>query len=78
MPQDMEKYLREVAKQTGADPAKMRDSLEKGDMAGVLKGLKPEDARKLQSVLSDKETTNRILSSPQAQELMKKLFGKKE
>ena len=75
MAQNMEKYLHEVAKQTGADPTQMRDSLEKGDVAGVLKGLKPEDAKKLQSVLSDKETTNRILSSPQAQELMKKLGG---
>ena len=77
MPLDMEKTLRDVAAQTGADPEKFKASMEKGDVEGILRGLKAEDAKKIQSVLSDKETTKRILSSPQAQELIQKLFGKK-
>ena len=76
MPLDMEKTLRDVAAKTGADPEQLKASMEKGDVQGVLRGLKAEDAKKIQAVLSDKETTNRILSAPQAQELMKKLFGK--
>ena len=43
----------------------------------LLKSLSPADTAKLNQILNDKEATNRVLSTPQAQELLKKLTGKR-
>ena len=42
----------------------------------LLKSLSPADTAKLNQILNDKEATNRVLSTPPAQELLKKLTGK--
>ena len=42
----------------------------------LLKSLSPADTAKLNQILNDKEATNRVLSTPQALELLKKLTGK--
>lgn len=38
--------------------------------------LSPEDESKLQQILADKDAQNKLLSTPQARELMRRLFGK--
>ena len=43
----------------------------------LLKKLSPKDAAMLQQALSDKETTARILATPQAQEIIRKLMERK-
>ena len=54
------------------------DDLLKGGNAQnyIEKNLSDEQKKKLESVLSDKEALNKILSSPAALELMKKLRNK--
>lgn len=42
----------------------------------LLKSLSPADTAKLNQILNDQEATSRVLSTPQAQELLKKLTGK--
>lgn len=49
---------------------------EKGDMSAFLNKLSPDQSRKLQSILSDEAATKRLLSTPQAQMLLKKLLKK--
>ena len=51
-----------------AEQAKMLNNL--------LKSLSPADTAKLNQILNDQEATSRVLSTPQAQELLKKLTGK--
>ena len=51
-----------------AEQAKMLNNL--------LKSLSPADTAKLNQILNDKEATSRVLSTPQAQELLKNLTGK--
>lgn len=46
-----------------------------GQVEDLLSKLKPEESAKLQEILSDKEATNRLLATPQAQQLLK-LFVK--
>lgn len=43
----------------------------------IDKNLSKESANKLRSVLSDKAATEKLLSTPEAKELMNKLLGKK-
>ena len=50
-----------------AEQAKMLNNL--------LKSLSPADTAKLNQILNDQEATSRVLSTPQAQELLKKLTG---
>ena len=51
-----------------AEQAKMLNNL--------LKSLSPADTAKLNQILNDQEATSRVLSTPQAQELLKELTGK--
>ena len=43
----------------------------------MFNNLSPEQQKKIQQILSDKEQTEKILSSPQAQAIMKQLMGEK-
>lgn len=57
------------ANQPNADQQQMLNNL--------LKSLSPADAEKLNKILNDKEATNKILSTPQAQQLLHKFTGGK-
>lgn len=43
----------------------------------IFNNLSPEQQKKIEQILSDKNQTEKILSSPQAQALLKKLMGEK-
>lgn len=51
----------------------MQDS---ADMSSFLSKLSPAQSRKLQDILSDEAATKRLLATPQAQMLLKKLLKK--
>ena len=61
----------DLLKRAAANPKVSRDTVNQ-----LLKSLSEEDTKRLQSVLSDEQATKAILSSPQAQALLKKLSGK--
>ena len=56
---------------------KLKNAAKSGNIDEVLKNLSPEQAAMLNKVLSDKNATREILSSPQAAAIMKALFGNK-
>lgn len=43
----------------------------------LLQSLSPADRRKVESILADRSQTEKLLRSPQAQALLKKLMGEK-
>ena len=51
--------------------------LKNGDLSGITKTMGKNGAQKLKQILSDKEEAKKILSTPQAQALIKKFFGGK-
>lgn len=53
------------------------DAVKKGNLDSVMKKLKPEDAKKLNEVLGNKELQEKLLNSPQAQALIKKFLDNK-
>lgn len=73
-PNQLREMMNQAAQQLGADPNKLQQSTQNGAVDQLLRQLKPQDAQNLQKVLADKEATARVLNSPQAQALMKKLF----
>ena len=54
------------------------DTMDEKSVSKLFSGLSGEQQRKVKNILADKEQTERILSSPQARELLKKLMGGKE
>lgn len=58
-----------AANQPNADQQQLLNNL--------LKSLSPADTDKLNKILNDKEATNKILSTPQAQQLLQKFTSGK-
>ena len=56
----------------------MPNNEEQKQLLNILLGqLSEEDRKKLEGILSDKSATEKILSTPQAQQLLQKFKGEK-
>jgi len=49
--------------------------MDKNSVDKLFQSLSSEQRKKVESILSDKEQTEKLLNSPQAQALLKKLTG---
>lgn len=71
--QNISNEARRILRERGIDPNDVKNS----DANSLLKNLNPEDAEKINRLLSDKEALDRLLNSDKAKAIMKKLFGAK-
>ncbi|MBQ2675809.1 MAG: hypothetical protein IJF54_00210 [Clostridia bacterium] len=60
-----------------SSPESIKKAVNTAGMDNMLKNMKQQDIDKLQKILSNKEETQRLLSTPQAQALLKMLGGNK-
>ena len=74
---NFENLLKSVSNKLGKSPEELKKASETGNIENLLGNLRPNDAQKIQKILSDKNAANKILSTPQAQSLIKKLLGDK-
>lgn len=66
--------MNKLNKKLGFDVSKMKEAAENGKLDDfVNKNLSQNATKQLKDVLSNKEACEKLLSSPQAKELMKKL-----
>lgn len=68
----LENLLKNVSSKLGVDKENLKKSVQSGDISKAINNLDPKDANRLQKVLSDKEAAQKLLSTPQAQQLLKK------
>lgn len=73
----MDALLGMASKKFGTSAQNLKSDLEKGDLSNVMKKMNPNESKKLQETLSNKDMLNKVMNSPEAQALMKKLSGKK-
>ncbi len=67
-------YFNKTNGKSKIDVDKMKQAAEQGRLDDFIsQNLSSENAARLNEILGSKEETERLLSSPQAQELMKKL-----
>ena len=67
-------YFNKTNGRSKIDVDKMKQAAEQGRLDDFIsQNLSSENAARLNEILGSKEETERLLSSPQAQELMKKL-----
>ena len=73
----IQEIINSLSKKLGENPQTIKESAKKGDIGKLLGKMDEKQAEKIRSILNDREKTERLLSSPQAQALIKKLSGEK-
>ncbi len=72
---ELNKLLQTAAERLGTDPQSLKQKAESGELSQLLSQLSPSDSQKMQQVLSDPQAANKLLSTPQAQALLKKFMN---
>ena len=67
---DYEKLLNAASEKLGSSPEKLKQTLEKGDIAALSAGLSKADKAKLRAVLGNKELMAKLKSASSPQEVM--------
>ena len=76
--QQINNLLSEAEKVSGVDRNTLQSAAQGGDIDKMLSKLSPAQAKSLQKILSDKNATRELLSTPQAQKLLMKILGEKK
>lgn len=72
---DMNNFMKNAREKTGIDVEKMKQAADNGNLDDFInKNLSADASQKLKNVLTNKEAAEKLLSTPQAKELMKKLM----
>lgn len=75
--QHLNDIFRKAANQIGSSPDQLQRAAQTNPkLADALKNLSSEDINKINAIINDKEATARILATPQAQEILKRLKKK--
>ncbi len=64
-----------VSKKIGIPPEQLKNELESGKFDKALSSMNKSDAEKFRTVLSNPQLLEKMMSSPQAKALYKKLSG---
>lgn len=73
----IENILNSLAQKLGENPKEIKKNAQKGEVGSLLNKMDSKQASKVQEILNDKEKTEQLLNTPQAQALIKKLMGDK-
>lgn len=73
MNSSMEKMIQLASSKLGVSPEKLKSTLESGDVEGMLGSMRKEDADKLKSVMQNPTVREKLLSSPEAAKIIKKM-----
>ena len=69
----MDAMLRVVSGKLGMSPEDLRTQIQSGKLDGAMQGMSQQDSQKLMNALSNPVMAQKILATPQAQEIIKKL-----
>lgn len=70
-------FLKRVSGSLNTSPKNLEAAAKNGELGEVLKGMDKKKLAQVERILKNREETERILNSPQAQELMRRLNKKK-
>ena len=73
--EQMKSMIEMLSQRLNAEPEQVKEALEKGKLDKVLMNIDQKQASKISAILSDPEQSKKVLSTPQAQALIKKLMG---
>lgn len=76
-PQKMNALLNVVGGKLNMSPEQLKKELESGKFDNAINNMKPAEAEKFNAVMKNPKLLDSIMSTPQAQELYRKLTGSK-
>ena len=71
---DINNILDTASKRLGTDKDTVENVAKSGDLQKLLKNMNPEQLKKIQSILNDKDQADKLLNTPQAKALLKKFM----
>lgn len=72
---EINNLLNGLSERLNTTPEQLRTNLEKGNLDSVVSKMSSGQAKRLQKILDNPEQSEKILNSPQAQAIIKKLMG---
>ena len=75
--QNMEGLLQAVSKKLGVPAERLRKELQAGKFDSAMQNMSPADAAKFHQAVRDPKMVEKLMSTPQAQALYRKLTGSK-
>ena len=73
MNSNMEKMIQLASSKLGVSPEKLKNTLESGNLEDMLGSMRKEDADKLKKIMQDPSARKKLLSSPDAAKIIKKM-----
>ncbi|MBQ4128874.1 MAG: hypothetical protein IJD68_03780 [Ruminococcus sp.] len=67
--------INQLSQRLNADSTQVREALDRGNLTKLLSNMDKKQADKISAILSDEQEAKKVLESPQAQALIKKLMG---
>ena len=74
-PKKVSGLLNTISKKIGVPPEKLKSELESGKFDSALSAMNKNDAAKFQQAINNPKIVEKMMSTPQAKELYKKLSG---
>ena len=74
MANEANEMFERLSRELNLSASEMKSSCERGDTDALLKNVDSDKAKQVEAILADPERAKALLSSPEAQALMK-LFG---
>lgn len=72
-----QELLNAASQRLGQSPDRLKQALQNGEVKSMLKNMSPQQAQKVESILNDPAAAQKLLSTPQAQMLLKRFMGGK-
>ena len=73
MNSNMEKMIQLAISKLGVSPEKLKSTLESGNVEDMLGSMRKEDADKLKNLMNNPSARDKLLSSPEAAKIIKKM-----
>ncbi len=74
-PKKVNGLLTAISKKIGVSPEKLKSELEAGKFDSALSAMSKNDAQKFQQAINNPKLVEKMMSTPQAKSLYKKLSG---
>ncbi len=72
---EINNLLNGLSQRLNTSPEQLKENLQNGNLNSVVNKMNSSQAKKLQKILDDPKQSEKILNSPQAQAIIKKLMG---
>lgn len=74
-PKNLNGLLEVISKKIGVSPSKLKSELEEGKFDSALSAMNKNDAEKFQQAVKNPKLVEKLMSTPQAKSIYKKLSG---